>query len=273
MSKSDLTNYFLGTLADESAAEVELRVMDDAEFAGEVAHAEEELVDAYLDGHLTPADELLFRTKYLTTNERVVNLEIVRLLKLHAREGPANQIESKAPVAPKRQGYFGWLAAMRPIPKFATAFAVLIAFAATAWWLTRPRSNDDLLALQNRYELLNQTPGSVGLDANVSELTLVPGNLRGAVSGTALSLTGLTENVRLRIALPPGGEIATNYGVTLFRDNAEVFRLTNIRPLTGPGGAELRLLLPREILDRGNYRINLQPEKLPPLTYAFAVKD
>lgn len=272
MPESTYKSYFLGSLTEESAANIELRVVEDAEFAAEISAVEENLIEDYLDDRLSTEDADLFRTNYLVTEVRLKNVEIINLIKSYARENAYKANKANELIDHKESGFFHWFSSLSLGLRLATASVALIVVMTSIWFVLRPQRNNELLALQTRYEQINKNPDSLDLDTKLSELTLVSGNLRASGSTTELSRTDLTENVRFRIALPSQTENSTSYNVTIFRDTTEVFRQNNIRPLANSTAPELRILLPRAIFPVGNYRLNLQTAKALDISYYFVVR-
>jgi hypothetical protein len=272
MNESTYKSYFLGAVTEESAAEIELRVLEDAEFAAELAVVEENLIEDFLDNSLSSEDANLFLTNYLSTEERLKDVEMTALMKRFVREDVNSTFEVIDSDPHKDSGFFAWFGSRGSGLPLAAAAAALIAVMTSVWFILRPQPDNELIALQNRYEQINQNPNSVSLDTRVSELTLVSGNLRASGWAPELSRPALTEDVRFRIALPPQTDNSTSYHLTVFRDGTDVFHQKNIRPLANPAGTELRLLLPQEILPAGNYRINLQAPNTPDLNYSFVIR-
>lgn len=270
MPESTHKNYFLGSLTEEAAADIELRVIENADFAAELASAEDDLIEDFLENSLSAEEVNLFRKNYLSTEERIKNVEVTALMKLYARENVTNP----ASISGSREnaGILQWVGSLSLGVRLVAASVALIVVLTGIWFVLRPQRDNELLALQNRYEQINQNPSSVNLDTKLSELTLVSGNLRSSGPTAELSVTNLTENVRFRVGLPPQTDNSISYNVTIFRDATEVFRQNNIRPLTSSSAPELRLLLPREIFASGNYRLNLTNKKTAEITYYFVVK-
>lgn len=273
MSISNYRDYFLGLLLEKEAAEIELRLIEDMNFAARLLQAEEDLIEDYLDSQLTLEAEEHFRTNYLITDERTKNVEIVRLLKLHGRKSQAPMDETEILQDTKKTLHLRWFTDIGVFGQLAVASVVLIAVSTVVWWSQRNPSNNDLVELQDRYELLNQDSANTELDPNVSEVTLISGNLRSSDGEARIVRSRVTANVRFRIALPAESELGSGFLVILFRGNNELFRLNQIRPIPNPSGSELRLLFPGEILESGSYRITLQNEKMQSISYPFTVAE
>lgn len=272
MSGSKHRDYFLGLLDEAASAEIELRVLDDIDFATELASAEEDLIEDFLDNSLSPEETDLFRTHYLNTEERIKNVEMTSLIRRLARENLNNTLEIDDSNSRKNVGFLGWFSSLGLGARLAAASVALVVILTSIWFILPPQSDGELLALQTRYEQINQNPDSLGLDTKLSELTLVSANLRSSGSMIELSRTDLTEDVRFRIALSTQTANSTTFTVKIFRDATEVFRQNNIRALPNSAAPELRLLLPREIFSAGNYRLSLTTKDAPDLNYYFVVK-
>lgn len=267
MNKSIFKNYFLGSLNDDSAAKIELRVIEDADFAAEISVDEEYLIEDYLDNALSGEDKKRFLTNYLITEERRKNVEMTALMRQYARDNvTVSVIDSQS--SKLDAGLLNWFGSLR----LAAASVVLVVVMTSLWFVLGPRQDNEFLALQDRYERINQAPSSLRLDEKLSELTLVTDNLRSTGSASGLLHTELTEVVRFRLALPPQGDDPTTYDVTVFSNSTKVFQQNNIPTLSDSSGHELRLHLPRDIFHVGNYRIILTNKKTAELSYNFVVK-
>lgn len=272
MPDSTHKDYFLGSLTNEAAAEIELRVIEDTDFAAELAGVEEDLIEEFLDNALSSKEASLFRTNYLNTEERAKNVEMTAMMRRYARENVSNPASVTESPGRENAAIFQWVGSLSLGVRLVAASVALIVVMTSIWFVLRPQRDNELLALQNRYEQINHNPGSVNLDTKLSELTLVSGSLRAAGPTAELSGTDLTENVRFRVALPPQTDTSTTYNVTIYRDSTEVFRQNKIRSIVNATGAEVRLLLPKEILHAGNYRLNLTSVGGSELNYQFVVK-
>lgn len=272
MPESTDKNYFLGSLTAEAAAVIELRVVESSEFAAELAVVEENLIEDYLDNTLSADEANLFRANYLNTEERINNVEMTALMKRYARENVNNPASIPESSDREVSGLFQWFNSLSLGFRLAGASVALIVLMTSVWFVLRPQRDNELIALQDRYEQINRDPNSISLDAKLSELTLVSDNLRASGSTAELSGTDLTENVRFRVALPRQTDTSTTYNVTIYRDSTEVFRQNNIRPLVNRTGAELRLILPRQIFTAGRYRLDLTSEKAAEIDYRFVVR-
>lgn len=141
-----IREYLLGRVSDEATLEgVEELLFTDKEFCSRVALAEDEIINDYVFGHLDEADAASFRATLAGNPERLFKLGITQALRRKALAGNAQPAEA----APS---FFASLAAFFRRPVYAVAFAVLLVAAlASALYLVRPGSADELAELREVY--------------------------------------------------------------------------------------------------------------------------
>ena len=81
LNHDELRDYLLGSLEAEGRTAVEEQILADPSVYEELLAAEEELIDQYLRGGLSKAEQLKFETHFLITAERHKNLRFGKLLK------------------------------------------------------------------------------------------------------------------------------------------------------------------------------------------------
>jgi hypothetical protein len=104
--------------------------------------------------------------------------------------------------------------------------------------------------------------------ANLSSKSLITGTFRDADSTSKLTAANLTENVLFRLALPSETPKDASFNLELVKGGQTVFRQTNLRVYQNQSGQELKVILPKSALSKGNYQIKLNNN----LTYGFAVE-
>ena len=89
--KDVLRTYLLGTLEAEARAELEERILSDSATYEELLLLEEELIEQYVAGGLSKAEQQQFDTHFLITEERQKKLRFGQLLKryLNTKAVPA----------------------------------------------------------------------------------------------------------------------------------------------------------------------------------------
>lgn len=93
-----LRRYLLGTLEAEARAELEERILSDPAAYEEVLFLEEELIDQYVAGGLSKAEQQLFETHFLITQERQKNLRFGQLLKRYMSSQAVPPLSQNVPV-------------------------------------------------------------------------------------------------------------------------------------------------------------------------------
>lgn len=95
-----IKQYLLGNLTPDEAREMDLRIISGASLEDELLAAEDDLMDDYLDGILSPADAELFRRNFLVSDERRAALQHLAGLKKYARNFAARRIDKEPTGAP-----------------------------------------------------------------------------------------------------------------------------------------------------------------------------
>jgi len=122
-----LRNYLLGTLDDEIVrARIEERLMVDDEFATSVGVIEEELIEEFLDGEMSPEESDKFNRFFLAPPERMRQLRLTRDLRRVSAANADNYSPHRTSSQHDRIGSIGWL-------RFAVA-AVVVVVAALGFW-------------------------------------------------------------------------------------------------------------------------------------------
>src|SRR5438046_6216 len=82
-----LRRYLLGEISDEAELRrIEQRLLVDDDFQEELAMEEEELIDRYVFGELSPNESVSFREHFLCHPEREARLELAQRLKIYTTE-------------------------------------------------------------------------------------------------------------------------------------------------------------------------------------------
>jgi anti-sigma factor RsiW len=239
-----LIQYLLGdSLPDAEVERVEELYFDDSNYLDRLAHLEDDLIDAYIDGRLSPHDRAQFETHFLASARRREKWE--------AQQAIATFFRTSTPPAP-------FLTALSRFLKSQT-FGVRVAMAAAGLVLAA-----GLGVLGAGYLRFQEQAGA--LQAHVAELErgaarepaiaaflLEPGMVRSG-EGNRLRVAAGTEWVVLRLELPEAAPADTAYVVTLSTpEGEELWRQGRLRPM----GAKLELRLPGSLLSRGDYVVSV----------------
>lgn len=270
----NLRRYFLGDLSETESDEIELRLISDADFEGDMIEAETELVEDYLDGALSDSESKLFEENYLVTPERRKNVQESAMLHSFARQKMADGGTNADIAVRPGLGPVSLLDRIRAVFPLPVAAAAILLIAAVLGYFFLLGGGPDA-SLQTEYTALNrQDLSDLDKFRSMPGFTALPGNLRGG--GGAAKLTGLSgESVFVRLALPVEWKDKHTVSVRLLRSNSPLLVLDPVRTYANTGGAEIRLLLPVKLLSKGSYRIEAvvnEPPSTMLVSYDFSVE-
>ena len=265
--KAKIRDFLLGESSEKDAEEIGLQILAEPGFDEKMSFAEESLIEDFLDNALTPQENELFKRNFLTTLARRELLGEIAQLRKYARMNQSPLAESESEEK-KSGGFFegfkGFLSLnLRPV----AAVLIVLILAGIAWrvFLYEP----GLTETEKNYAALNAKDLNVAPEAaNLSSKSLIPGTMRGAGDADNLNSANLTENVLFRLALPAGMQADARFDLELVKSDKTMFRQTDLRVYQNPNGQELKVVLPKSILSKGNYQIKLNNN----LTYGFAVE-
>ena len=257
MQNELLKNYFLGLLNPTNLEQVELRILDDDSLEADLLQAEHDLIEDYLDANLTNEEIIAFNQNFLVTKERRKWVEFIRLLKGYAENHPFIE---------KKPSFFEQLKALLTPPKIVVGFAaiVLIILLGIGFSMfNNPKNNlETEIASLNKEDLSNLAEYK-----NLKTLNLVSENLRSLGNANLLSQRELTDKVLLRLALPAPIKSEQTFSVSIVRNGQSLERFSQ----RSYQNQEVRLLLPKSILNQGEYRITISQDQ-EKYTYYFAIQ-
>lgn len=263
-----LKQYLLGTLPESENEDLDLRLISDESFAEELSLAEHELIEDHLEGSLSSDETVVFESNFVVSPERQALLREISLLKAFAKKkiGSREQEEFLPHPAP-RSGFFSFY--FRPILAVAAILVAVLAIG-LIWntYLRETRSPREIeFAELNKRDLSDLSQLTSYYPVNLSS-----GTFRDAASASKQSADKLTETVLFRLALPANTADTAIFQAKIRRTGAPDFTLSDVRAYRNPNGQEIRLLVPKEILQKGQYQIFLEQKAAPAATYAFTVE-
>jgi len=267
MSQTDdhtrLTDYLLGRLSPEEATSIEERYLADPAFHDELRAAERDLIDRYVQGELSDAEE--FETRFLSSPSRRQRVEFARALNHRLTRAPgvgATASGAAARPASWRRGFAG------PQRTGLAAAAVLV-LAAAAWFLVTGRSDQPRaipasptpqtqpgpVAEAPRPDVAPPSRGEPGVDVRVATLILTPTATRSSDETPTLRIAG-AAGVRLVLYAESSG--FDRYRATIRTgDGKEVWRQDQLTRTATASGPAIIVALPAGRLDANDYTIRL----------------
>ncbi|HEY8132146.1 MAG TPA: hypothetical protein VII12_09655, partial [Thermoanaerobaculia bacterium] len=128
-SQDVLERYLLGEASDDERAEVEQGYFADDELFDQLVELQNDLVDSYAQGTLTPTERKRFESRFLTSSSGMEQVEFARALQRKAEA----RLGRRPVMRPRRAG----------LRRLAIAASVAIVFLAAAWMM---------FSLQRRHE-------------------------------------------------------------------------------------------------------------------------
>lgn len=205
MTDERIVAYLLEELSEEEAERFEEECFTGESVSLQLDVVEEDLIEDYLRGALSPERRQRFERNYLTTKARLERVRMAAALLRHVDERAAEQEESvkskEAERAARSEDVLpgGWFHSLWNMQAWAgRAALVLIAVAALAgaWWLSRPRiPQQKIVALLT----LSMSNSDRAEGAQVSKVKLTPD-----IGSVKLSLTLPQESpaaIRRRVVL------------------------------------------------------------------------
>jgi hypothetical protein len=253
-----LRPYLLGELDPEPQQQLEQRLLTDDKYFEALLIAEDELIDQYLGGSLTPLEQERFASIFLSTPERGQKLNFARALRKYIQlaqpaETPDSEANEQSPASWKRF-LPSFLHMPHPALSFSLAIALLLLVGGVTW-----------IALKN---LRGQNHPGEENPNTVLAVTLTPGALRGAGMLERVVIPARVEIVRLQLKLPTIEYVSYSAAVKAV-GGQEIFTADNLKAETTGEGLTLRVSIPAAKLNNEDYKLNLtgldtngQPEKV-----------
>lgn len=265
--------YLLGSLDEPQQQELEQRLLTDETFSEELKIVEDELMDAYLAGRLTPSERKQFELHFLASPERQKDLHFSRVFKRYVadaairtdeeREADEERATDKEIVSP-----FVAVPDLPPVPAqrkrpalLYTILIICLLTLASGGLIYRllssraPGREDIEQELAQLNELNRQRPTPPGTSPETYKTTLTPGLTRDAGATETLQIPAQSALIEVELKIP-ASDYAT-YQATINSESAEMYTVKNLRAAPENGSYLVRLYLLPKYLARGDYLIKL----------------
>jgi anti-sigma factor RsiW len=264
LTETQMRQFFLGQLNESQREQVEEIFICDAETREKILIAEEDLIEDYLDGSLSPEDHQRFRAHYLTSPQQQQKLRITRALRqaeVDEDTQPAGVVTAVRSSPSKLRAFldlFGLGNRLVAIPVVATLSAVVIA--GSIWLYRSQRSNveeEQRLAIQKELDELNRPSAIAASLEKRGIFSTVVSNITLRSSGKYIKVPAGTAIIELWL-MRSGKDTFPSYQVELRNLNsAEKFVIHHLRPETGPQGEAVRIRIPSSLATRDDFRLTL----------------
>lgn len=250
ITSGQIRQFFLENISSQEREEIELSIISRTDFADEVEKAETDLIEDYLDNSLSTEEKKLFESNFLISEDRQKRVEFLKTLKNYAKK--CSEISETPELKENPPSFFDSLKNLFTPKVLVATFGLIIVFLGLVTFrnVILPTSNSEIVAMnQKDLSKLEEFKDS-------SNLTLTPGNLRSTGTVNILSETKLTETVLIRLALSATLNSPQTFQVKILKNEKElaVFNQNSYQ------NQEVRIILPKSQLSKGEYQITLEKE-------------
>ncbi|HEX5702270.1 MAG TPA: hypothetical protein VFX97_03525 [Pyrinomonadaceae bacterium] len=252
--------YLLGNVDDSERERIDELIIVYPEVKQTVLLAEEDLMEAYLEGSLSATDTERFLAQYANTSALRRKLEIAEVIQ---RRAATQSVANKKPALEvQRLGSFVSSLWRRRRPFLIPATALAIVLGIVAIWLIdfnnrraqeRGRLNSieqQLAQLNSPSELRNNPPG-------MPAVVLSPGTLRSGSGPGEVAADPNSKIVELQLSWLHARDYDTYHAVFRRVSTGETYKVPNLQLHKTSGGRVIKLRLRKELLARGQYQITL----------------
>jgi hypothetical protein len=267
-----LRKYLLHSLGENEMNKIDLQIISDASLEPDLQLAENDLMEDYLENVLTEEEVKSFENEFLVNDRRRKDLEFLRTMKKRVRiELSPNRTDLITNSEPlwKKFGDLFWNHRGKVLTAAAAVIIVTVygSYLYTKSWEAKLGSRSVEIAQLNKEDLKDLTKLQ-----SLSTLQLVGGKFRDIETKARLSSNNISPKVLMRLALPSGIDLERSFDVFLLHNDKTIVVLKDIHIYANQAGQEMRLLFPREILEKGDYQIQLSQGEESPIIYSFSVE-
>lgn len=273
--QSLIRQYLLGELDEQQREQLEQRVITTPDYKEEVLITEEELLEDFVNGTLSPRELELFLKTYSASPEMWRKVKIAQALNKYVINHP---LVPEPMVAQKNwaKSLIEFFYTRNRFRQFSLAalITLLVVGGFLVYWLIshERRANYEALLLLNGPDSEILQPGN-----SVMSVSLPPLLFRGPGESRSVTITTQTTTVQLRLADPSGG---TQLFRASLKDSAatEVFRLEDLRARQLGQYSALVLQIPVQMLTPQDYQLEISEKRADgsyedPATYSLHVEE
>ena len=130
-----ISQFLLGELPEERQIEIEDRAFSDKEYLATITAVENDLIDEYVRGDLSAADQQRFESRFLASAERRKRVEFAKALRIVVSEAhaPEKNVVHPAKTWSWRESLYAFFNGLNPAVRVAFVAAAILVVVGAAW--------------------------------------------------------------------------------------------------------------------------------------------
>ena len=130
-----ISQYLLGELTEEQQVEIEDRAFSDKDYLASITAVEDDLIDEYVRGELSPTDRERFETRFLASAERRKRVQFAKALRTVVSESavPEKKVIHDAARWSWRDSLYAFLSGLNPAARLAFVAAAILLIVGAGW--------------------------------------------------------------------------------------------------------------------------------------------
>jgi hypothetical protein len=250
-----LREFLLGTLEGDTLERIENLFLTDPHTKEKVLVVEQDLIEDYLEGSLTPGDKQRFISRYAKTDEQRRNLRITKSIKDWAVTEPKAQQVSTATVSVWNRLW----TQLRFKPMFVVpiAVAIVIAVVFAIVWLNSQRERLKHLVIEQELAQLNSPESLRGVPPQMISRELKPVTVRGSELQTEINLRSDIQIVEFDLPWIQQDRYPAYEADVRRLDDDESYTIPNLQEVSNERHV-IRLRIRTSMLSPGHYQIHLR---------------
>lgn len=270
--------YLLGRLSEQAREQVEERLLGDGDFVEKLSTTEDTLIDDYVFGTLSASDRRSFESHFVINDERRRKIQFAQSLDLYLEK-----LDSPLPLTPTEAAPW-WETPLKVIRSYkfwvaVPALVLLIVFAPRLYRWLQP--HDQIAFVQAHRARIERQIAEFNKSNDQSfpaqELVLDQSSgLREGGGIKRLTLAPDTKTLTLKLAVSSSTSQQSYRALVATVEGTELFGIDDLKQENESGHTFVRLKIPTEFLDTGDYQVQLggvgsDAQLINPVRYYFGV--
>jgi hypothetical protein len=249
--------FLLGKVNDSERERIERLCLSDLQVKETMSLIEDDLVDEFLEGDLSPDDRERFLAQYAATPRQRRKLRIAKSIKEHAVVIEKSGETTTTSFAGRF--YERWPINLKL--SVALTVATIIVLIGAVWLIRfsvqRTQESNRRLNIEREIAELNARSGRQENPEGVLSAVLRPGSVRAIERENALRPKVDTKIIELSLLWTQTEKYPSYQAIIRRHGDSEAFTIADLHLENDRNGTAIRLLLPVRLLTNGVYRISL----------------